>query len=477
MSISAHDGPVANPPRGTALPLIRAHNAETNVWPVVLDDDPTGSQAVHDVAVNVEPTADDLVSSARDRRPVFVWTNSRSLPEEAAAEACRRLVRTAIEAAGRAGARPVFVSRSDSTLRGHFQAELRAILTACRDAGRPVDGVVFAPAYPEAGRYTEGDVQWVVQPGGRAVPAARTEFARDPTFGYREEDLRKWVASRAPTPARVCSISLDDLRHGGAAVRILGSLSDGAVTVANARTPADLEALALACQAAERAGRRFVYRTGPSFVRALAGQPPRGALTGVELLDHATAQDRPYGLSVVGSHTALTSRQLAAAVRVHGLTVVELDVDLLLRPDRRRQAVDQAVRTLEAAVPHGHAGLVTSRTVRAADHDRQESLAMARRISDGVCEVVARLSPEAPLRYVIAKGGITSHEVAVHGLGMRRASVLGQLFPGRVSALRLGTETRYPGVPYVIFPGNVGGEDALARAISMLERPGSAAPA
>lgn len=456
------------------LRRIRAHNAETDAWFVVLDDDPTGSQAVFDVTVVVKPTVEDLVSDARERRPVFIWTNSRSLPEPDAIEISRAHVRSAIDAARQAGARPIFVSRSDSTLRGHFAAEIAAITDACRDAGEDVDGVVFAPAFLEAGRVTADDVQWVRQADGHVVPAAHTEFARDATFGYRETNLREWVAARTALPAaKVTSISLDAVRGDTTeTAQLVGSLADGAIAIGNAVAPGDLEALADACQTAERAGRRLMYRCGPSFVRALMGQPSRAPLTAAELSDIALdTAAAPSGLTVVGSHTALTTAQLAQAQRQHRLTVVELDVDRVLADSTRAAGIADAIAELSGALRHTHAALVTSRSVRTVEHDPQASLAITRRVSAAVCDVVAGLSPDLALRYVVAKGGITSHEVATRGLRMRHATVLGQLFPGQVSVLRLGPETSRAGMPYVVFPGNVGERDSLARVISAMGEP------
>lgn len=452
------------------LRRIRAHNTQTDAWLVVLDDDPTGSQAVFDVTVVVEPTVDDLVAAARERRPVFLWTNSRSLPEVDAIELSRALVRAAIDAARRAGVRPIFVSRSDSTLRGHFAAEIGAITDACREAGEEVDGVVFVPAFLEAGRLTADDVQWVRQADGHLVPAARTEFARDATFGYRETDLREWVRARTALPTeKVTSIPLDAVRSNTESERLLGSVTDSAIAIGNAVAPGDLEALAAACQAAERAGRRLMYRCGPSFVRALMGQPSRAPLTAAELsgivLDTAAA---PFGLTVVGSHTALTTLQLAEAQRQHRLTVVELDVDRVLAEGTRADAIADAIAQLGRALRCTHAALATSRSVRTVENDPQESLAITGRVSAAVCAVVAGLPSDLALRYVVAKGGITSHEVATRGLRMRHATVLGQVFPGQVSVLRLGPETSRAGMPYVVFPGNVGEQDSLAHVISAM---------
>jgi uncharacterized protein YgbK (DUF1537 family) len=71
-------------------------------------------------------------------------------------------------------------------------------------------------------------------------------------------------------------------------------------------------------------------------------------------------------------------------------------------------------------------------------------------------------------RYVLAKGGITSSDIATRGLDVRRAMVLGQILPG-VPVWQLGQESRFPGLAYIVFPGNVGSAQALAEIVSGLK--------
>jgi uncharacterized protein YgbK (DUF1537 family) len=86
-------------------------------------------------------------------------------------------------------------------------------------------------------------------------------------------------------------------------------------------------------------------------------------------------------------------------------------------------------------------------------------------VSKALIEVLRRLSVRPA--YLIGKGGITSSDLATDALGVRRAHVLGQIVPG-VPVWRLGPETKYPGLRYVVFPGNVGGPGALAEVIRSL---------
>ena len=114
--------------------------------------------------------------------------------------------------------------------------------------------------------------------------------------------------------------------------------------------------------------------------------------------------------------------------------------------------------------------LFTSR-ILLRDTDPAASLEIARQVSTAVIEVV-RGAVAAEPAWVIAKGGITSHDVAVRGLGIRRATVLGQLLPGLVSVFRpIEAPPQVVGTPYVVFAGNVGDEQTLADVVDLLGRP------
>ncbi len=99
--------------------------------------------------------------------------------------------------------------------------------------------------------------------------------------------------------------------------------------------------------------------------------------------------------------------------------------------------------------------------------NREDELRLAVKISDAVTSVVARLSTRPD--FIIAKGGITSSEIGTKALGCRKARVMGQILKG-VPVWETGPESKFPGIPYVIFPGNVGDENALYDAVQKLIR-------
>ena len=446
---------------------IRALRAERHVLLGVLDDDPTGSQAVHDVQV-VTVTDENAYGAAfaAAAGTCFVLTNTRSLDEADAVALNERVARGLLAAGDRAGGRVRFISRSDSTLRGHVMAEIGALQAVQRSlTGRGFDGVLLAPAFLEAGRVTAGDIHWA-RVSGELVPVGDTEFARDATFGYSASDLRDFIAERSGAGVRpddVASLSLADIRTGGPEriAELLSGVHDGQWVVVNATEYSDLDIVAYGVLLAEQAGRSLAFRTGPSFVRSLAGMGPKAPLRGGELLGSGQAG---HGLVVVGSHVGQTSRQVAALRARGGVTEVELDVPALLDG---ADVVGAAASRVAAALAESDVVLYTSRTL-VRGKDRDDSLAIARTVSAALSQVVHDSLAARPA-WVVAKGGITSHDVAVRGLGIRRAEVAGQLFPGVISVFQpLDAAPEALGKPFVVFAGNVGGDGTLADVVAIL---------
>lgn len=168
---------------------------------------------------------------------------------------------------------------------------------------------------------------------------------------------------------------------------------------------------------------------------------------------------------VAGSYVERTSRQLAALLSLPRLAAVELDVrSVLAGGDRRRAAVDLAVAACEEALLDGrHAVVFTSRTLHT--EPGEAGLTVGAQVAQALVDIVGGIGTRPA--FVVAKGGITSSRVAVEALGMRRARVLGQALPG-VPVWRLGPESRFPGLCYVVFPGNVGGDRALVEILGRL---------
>ncbi len=441
---------------------------------VVLDDDPTGTQSVADLPVLLRWEVEDFRWAFTHRvgdgpaPAVYVLTNSRSLDAASAATRTRDVVTTALAAAAETGTALGFVSRSDSTLRGHYPLEPDVIAATLSEvAGLATDGVVIVPAFPDAGRITIGGVHYM-RSDGALTPVASTEYAKDATFGYRSSDLARYVEEKSAgrfAASDVIVLDLSVVRGGPARIAAAVADAEGSTPiVVDAVTEDDLRALALGLALAEAQGKRLLYRVGPPFVRARIGQAEHPALTRAQ----ACAGAGPGGgLVVVGSHVGTTTRQLGVLTRRHtSAAVVELRVELLLDEDAAGPHVTATASAVAAALPRNDVVLHTSRLLTRSE-DPAGSLRIARAVSAGVVEVVRRVVELRAPRFVVAKGGITSSDVAALGLGMRRAVVRGPMLPGIVS-LWEPMDGSAVGIPYVVFAGNVGDDDALDAVVRTL---------
>ena len=436
---------------------------------LVIDDDPTGTQSVHGVPVLTVWSRQDLAGALQAARTVFVLTNSRSLPEREAAAVSAQITERAAAIAADEGFELAVASRSDSTMRGHFPQEPDAVAGALEAAGQAVDGLLLCPCFLEAGRFTVDDVQWVAQ-DDQLIPSARTTYASDRSFGYTASNLKRWIEEKtrgAVRAADVLSLGLEDVRGGGPErVReILAEAEARRPVVVNATEYADLEVVVLGLLDAEAAGQAFVYRCGPSFVRVRGGIEPAPPLTAAAL--YARRAPDGHGLVLVGSHVETTTRQLERALALDGVHARELSVARLLDPATREQEIAAALEEIERHLPEREVILYTSRELARAEGSDQ-ALDVGRSVSDALVELVQRLDPGLPLAFCVAKGGITSSDIGTRGFGVRRAEVAGQMLPGTISVWILPEDSAFPGLPYVIFPGNVGERPGLAEVIERL---------
>jgi len=439
------------------FPGIRKAVARSTVKLVILDDDPTGTQTVHGMPVLTSWSASDLAAELGEAGPgFFILTNSRSLTAPAAEALNREIGANLKLAAINTGAQLQVISRSDSTLRGHFPGEVDALMEAMGTPERPR---ILAPCFFEGGRLTADDIHYVAE-GERLIPAADTPYARDAAFGYSHSNLRDWVVEKtggAIDAQRILSVSLETIRQGGPdrVAERLATLPAGSLCIVNALEYRDLEVFTAGMLAAEEQGLRFVLRSAASIVRVRAGIRPRGLLDRTAL----TAPNRNGGLFVVGSYVPKTSAQLAALHAQPGVTGIEVRVAELLDDGQRAAAVSAAADTANRTLQKGRDTVLFTSRELVIGSDAASSLDIGRRVSDSLIDIVRRI--ECQPRYLVAKGGITSSDVATLGLGVRRALVMGQVLPG-VPVWQLGKETRWPEMAYIIFPGNVGSEDALA---------------
>ncbi|MFN3309219.1 MAG: four-carbon acid sugar kinase family protein [Anaerolineales bacterium] len=431
---------------------------------VVLDDDPTGTQTVRNVTVLTNWQIPALVQAlSEDDDVVYILTNSRSFLPPDVEKLNREIASHLKEASSKTGRPFVVVSRSDSTLRGHFPLETDVLMA---ELGGSFDGVLVIPFFEEGGRFTIGDIHYVAE-GEFLVPAAETEYAKDATFGYQSSDLKQWVAEKSGgriAPSQVASVSLEVIRQGGseAVSEQLCRLKNAQVCIVNAASYRDLEVFVAGLLRAEKAAKRFLYRTAASFVRVRGGMEAFPLLTAA---DFDLRDTRNGGLIVAGSYIRKSSEQIAAVQALLDVVSLEVSVPNLLVEEGRRGEIARVVEQADQVLRSGKEALIYTSRQLITGSDAASSLQIGQAVSQSLVEIVRGLSVQPA--WVIAKGGITSSDVATKGLGITQARVLGQVLPG-VPVWQAGTGSRWPGMVYVVFPGNVGGPQSIAEVVKML---------
>jgi uncharacterized protein YgbK (DUF1537 family) len=432
---------------------------------IILDDDPLGCQTVYDLPIVTDWSAATLRAElAGDAPACFVLTNSRSMPAGQAERVYEGIGRRLSRLEAQTGQAFNILTRCDSTLRGHFPGEIEALQ---RGMNRPFSACLFIPFFAEGGRLTINDVHYITE-DKQLIPIGQSSYAQDAVFGFQASNLREWVAEKTNgriIPQHIPSISLADIRQGGperVAGRLRG-LDNGLICIVNAAEQRDIEVFVQGLLLAEAAGKRFLYRTAASFIPARLGLPPRPLLTASDL-------DLPApggGLIIVGSHVPQTTSQLQALLAMPGLHSTEVRVPALLDEHQRQAEIERVVKQVESGLGSQQDVVIYTSRQPVQGKDIESSLQLGRQIS-GSLAAITRLLSTRP-RYLLVKGGITASDLATQALQVQRAIVLGQLMPG-IPVWRLGSESRFPHLCFIVFPGNVGDTQALVTAVSRLSR-------
>ena len=388
---------------------------------VVLDDDPTGIQTVHGCRLLTVWNVQEVRAALADDVPFFyMLTNTRAMTREEASQVIEDAMSAVIEANSKYGWKLIFVSRSDSCLRGHFPLETDVMQRVLGKHGIPVwHPVPFAPAFIEAGRVTVEGAHYMRE-NGQLVPLSQTEFANDNVFGYSTSVLSDYIREKGANPVDY--------------------------EIVDAETYEQLYAFAdrLLTQTASFDG-AVVIRCSSSLPKAISGIKDQ-TLLGKEILRNPNG----VGCFVVGSHVRKTTRQLQNLLLAENTKGIEIDVRRILEGDGLLKQEILAWIAENAASQLTPVIYTSRQEMRVDDADRRQLMGQA--ISDFLVELVESL-PFLP-SYLVAKGGITSHDILTKGLHVRIATVLGQVI---ANVPCLMTEQ----FPYIIFPGNVGDDNSL----------------
>ena len=449
---------------------------------VVLDDDPTGVQTVNGISVYTDWTEESISAGFAEKNSMFfILTNSRAFSEAKTRDEHKKIAERVYAASKKFGKDFMIVSRCDSTLRGHYPLETQTLRETLEDCGKKIDGEVLIPFFKEGGRFTIGNVHYV-QEENFLVPAGETEFAKDKTFGYSNSNLAAYVEEKthgAFKKESVTCISLEELR-GGDVDKIsarLKNVRDFNKIIVNAIDYVDVEIFALALL---KSGKNFIFRTAAAFTKIIGGVKDKPLLKKSELVDETNLNG---GLIIIGSHVKKTTAQLDELKKQLGMrnAQCEIEYETITHSALRLThcppvafiefdisdlgSVDKIIRQAEENISRGQTTTIyTSRKVLDLG-DSEKNLAASVKISDSLTKIVKNLNVRP--KFLIAKGGITSSDIGTKGLSVKKAFVLGQVAAG-VPVWKIGAESKFPGMSYIIFPGNVGDVDTLRKIVEIL---------
>lgn len=427
---------------------------------IVLDDDPTGSQTVHSCLLLTRWDPDTLKLGLGDASPIrFILTNTRALsPAEAVqvTQSVCQALKTVMEELGHPEG--IFVSRSDSTLRGHYPLETDVMAA---ELG-PFDAHFLVPAFFEGGRITRESVHYL-RVAGEWVPVHETEFARDSVFAYHHSYLPDYVQEKTQgrIPAQqVERFTLEQIRSG--CLERLLALQGNVCCVVDGETQADLNRFAEDVLAAASQGKRFLFRSAASLLTALAQLPPQPVPP--DQMGQFVRSDQP-GVVIVGSHVKKSSQQLSQLLQEPRIQAIEVEVKRLLQPGSETDLLQDILAQVHGAHGAGFTSVVyTSREELTFDTHGASAietrLAFGQKVSGLLMQVVQGLPAE--ISYLISKGGITSNDTLSVGLNLPAVRLLGQIYPGVSMVITPADHPRFPQLPVVLFPGNVGEADTLA---------------
>ncbi len=423
---------------------------------IVLDDDPTGSQTVHSCLLLMRWDVETLRTGLQDDSPIFfVLTNTRSLPPESAASVTKEVCHNLKLALKTEEINDfLIVSRSDSTLRGHYPIETDVIAA---ELG-PFDAHFLVPAFFEGGRITRDSIHYLII-DGVPTPVHETEFARDSVFGYHYSYLPKYVEEKTQGRIKADAVErflLSDIRAGS--LERLMKLSGNQCAVVDGETQADLNRFAEDVLNAASQGKRFLFRSAASILTALAALPPQAIAA--ENMASYVREGKP-GAVIVGSHVKKTTQQLEKLLQADGTAGIEVNVQRLLdEPNQSAGLLTEIVESTQAAHNAGKTPVVYTSRQELSFKDVKTRLDFGEKVSGLLMDIVRGLPSD--IGFLISKGGITSNDVLSNGLALTKVRLLGQILAGCSMVITANDHPQFPNLPVVLFPGNVGDADALA---------------
>lgn len=452
------------------LQLAREQANINDIKVIILDDDPTGTQTVHDVAVYTSwdsETIYDIFSS--DAPMAFILTNSRSFSEDKTVHVHREIADSINTISKQLNIPFIIISRSDSTLRGHYPIETEALRDIMEASDQKIHGEILCPYFKEGNRFTINNIHFIKEVDG-LIAVSDSDYAKDKTFGYKHSHLGEWCEEKTQgryQKENLIYITLDELKKTSydCIQKKLEACINFNKIIVNATNENDLKVFITAYLRALNHGYQFIFRSAAAIPKILGNCMDIPYLNKNNLIK---IDNKNGGLIVVGSHVNRTTSQLKQLEVFDGnlVTMIEFNQHLILG-NHFDEEIDRVIKKAETTITQGKTAVIFTKRERIdlPNGNREEQLQLAVQISDAIVKIISKIKIRPS--YILSKGGITSSDIAVKALNIKKAYVLGQIKPA-VPVWYAENSSKFNDLHLIIFPGNVGNDDTLKEIVELL---------
>ncbi len=444
---------------------------------IVIDDDPTGSQAVYGCPLLLKWDEKTLLKGLAYPSPLlFILANTRSMEEDSVKKTINEIsysIRKAIQKQNLLLEEIFFVSRGDSTLRGHGFLEPKLI----NERLGPFDATFHIPAFLEGCRTTVNGIHLL-----NGIPVHMTPFAKDSLFGYSTSKLDVWLQEKSKGKINskdVLRLDVNLLNSANESNFGRKKLSDWLLKLTgNQPVVVDVDKQ----QHIQRLGiafrgligkKRFLFRSAASLIAGLAdlSQNPLTPFSLSQLrLKDRMGIPKP-GLVLVGSHVKLADDQLTNLLQEKSCIGIEISVEKIAeigndfsRKNLLLEFEERLLKKINHILMLGKTPVLYTSRTQLEFESPIDRVDFGNQLAEILATTVAKLSTK--LGYIISKGGITTNTLLAVGLDLDLVHLKGQLLPGLSVVLPVGSLNK---LPIITFPGNLGDAQTLLKSWKLME--------
>jgi len=444
---------------------------------IIIDDDPTGSQTVHGCTLILKWDYDTLLKSLQgSSNLLFILANTRSLSEQDLKIRLKEICSSLKDVMNNSlfmEEEFVVISRGDSTLRGHNFIEPFII----NELLGPFDATFYIPAFLEGNRTTVNGNHLVDN-----IPINETIFSKDKIFGFNTCNVKELIYEQSNYQLdlnHIENIFIKDFEvletnQSNKLYSYIEQLQNNKKVIVDIIDYSQLDKFSRVIKSLLNK-KKFLFRSAASFISSLSNvkRNKKDNIYFSQLRRKNNNDKIMKGLLVVGSYVELSTLQLNKVLEISVCKPIEINVlklyDFFKLEDNLRQ-INSLKKLISNAIRQNLSQefipvLYTSREIVSLG-DNNDLIQFQLFLSAFISEIVSVIKNE--IGYLISKGGITTNSIISEGLEAESVYLEGQILPG-ISLVTFNLLEQKGKLPIVTFPGNIGNQMSLVKALEILE--------